>query len=56
MSGHRITAALGSTKGQMVRVDLTAGTSLHSVEEFRNLAVRQKDGAIVRLSDVANVV
>jgi multidrug efflux pump len=49
-------AALGTTKGQMVSVDLTAGTSLHSVDEFRNLVVRQQGGAVVRLSDVANVV
>jgi len=56
LASNNYLAALGSTKGQMVRVDLTAGTSLHSVEEFKNLAVRQKDGAIVRLSDVANVV
>jgi multidrug efflux pump len=49
-------AALGATKGQMVSVDLTAGTSLHSVDEFRNLVVRQQDGAVVRLSDVANVM
>ncbi len=48
-------AALGTTKGQMVSVDLTAGTSLHSVDEFRRLSVKQKDGAIVRLEDVATV-
>ncbi len=39
----------------MVSVDLTAGTSLHSVDEFKQLVVKQKDGAIVRLEDVANV-
>ncbi|HXZ48090.1 MAG TPA: efflux RND transporter permease subunit, partial [Usitatibacter sp.] len=49
-------AALGNTKGQMVSVDLTAGTSLHSVDEFKRLAVKQKNGAIVRLEDVAQVV
>ena len=40
----------------MVSVDLTAGTDLHSVDEFKQLVVKQKDGAIVRLEDVANVV
>src|ERR1700682_4621573 len=40
----------------MVSCHLTAGTSLHSVDEFKKLAVKQKDGAIVRLEDVANVV
>ena len=39
----------------MVQVNLTASTNLHSLEEFRNLVVKQSDGAIVRLKDVANV-
>jgi multidrug efflux pump len=49
-------AAVGTTKGQMVSVDLTAATDLHSVDEFKQLSIKQKDGAIVRLEDVANVV
>ena len=48
-------SAVGRTKGQMVTVDLTAATGLHSVEEFRNLVVKARNGAIVRLGDVANV-
>ncbi|MDH6230403.1 multidrug efflux pump [Mesorhizobium soli] len=48
-------AGLGNTKGQMVQVNLTASTNLHSVEEFSNLIVKQTGGAIVRLKDVANV-
>jgi multidrug efflux pump len=40
----------------MVSVDLTAGTDLHSVEEFKQLSIKQKDGAIVRLQDLATVV
>src|SRR5205823_6921437 len=55
LASNNYLAALGTTKGQMVSVDLTAGTSLHSLEEFRKLAIRQKGGAIVRLEDVANV-
>jgi multidrug efflux pump len=56
LANNNYLAALGTTKGQMVSVDLTAGTSLHTVDEFKQLTVRQKDGAIVRLEDVANVV
>jgi multidrug efflux pump len=56
LANNNYLAALGTTKGQMVSVDLTAGTSLHTVDEFKQLAVKQKDGAIVRLEDVANVV
>ena len=48
-------SGLGNTKGQMVQVNLTASTSLHSAEEFRNLVIKQTGGAIVRLKDVANV-
>lgn len=48
--------ALGETKGQMVTIPLTAGTDLHSVEEFKKLAVRQNNGAIVRMEDIATVV
>jgi multidrug efflux pump len=48
-------AALGSTKGQMVTVPLTAGTDLHTVEEFKRLSIKQSGDAIVRLEDVATV-
>ena len=55
LANNNYLAALGTTKGQMVSVDLTADTSLHSVEEFKKLVIAQKDGAIVRLEDVATV-
>src|ERR1700676_3878641 len=48
-------SGIGNTKGQMVQVNLSASTSLHSAEEFRNLVVKQAGGAVVRLKDVANV-
>jgi multidrug efflux pump len=49
-------SGLGNTKGQMVQVNLTASTGLHSLDEFRDLVVKQQNGAIVHLSDVATVV
>jgi multidrug efflux pump len=48
-------SGLGTTKGQMVQVTLTASTSLHTLDEFRNLVLKQSGGAIVRLGDVGNV-
>jgi multidrug efflux pump len=48
-------SAVGNTKGQMVQVTLTSTTSLHSLSEFRNLVIKQVNGSIVRLSDVAEV-
>ena len=55
LASNNYLAGLGSTKGQMVSVPLTAGTDLHTVDEFKALAVKQSGGAIVRLEDVANV-
>ena len=55
LSGNDYIAGLGSTKGQMVQVNLSAATSLHSLDEFRNLVVKQANGANVKLRDVANV-
>ncbi len=55
LASNDFIAGLGSTKGSMVQFNLTASTSLHSVDEFRNLVLKQSGGAIVRLSDVANV-
>jgi multidrug efflux pump len=48
-------AAVGRTKGNMVEINLLANTDLRSTEEFANLIVTDRDGAIVRLSDVARV-
>src|SRR5260221_7878509 len=49
-------SGIGNTKGQMVQVNLTASTDLHSLDDFRNLVIKQANGAVVRLADVATVV
>ncbi|MGQ0649738.1 MAG: efflux RND transporter permease subunit [Gemmatimonadaceae bacterium] len=48
-------AAVGQTKGDLVQINLLANTDLRSVREFEDLIVADRDGAIVRLSDVARV-
>jgi multidrug efflux pump len=48
-------AAVGQTKGNLVQVNLLANTDLRTVEDFQNLIVTERDGAIVRLTDVATV-
>ncbi len=48
-------AAVGRTKGQSVQVDLLTDTDLKTPAEFEHLIVRQREGTIVRLSDVAKV-
>jgi multidrug efflux pump len=55
LTANDFISAVGRTKGQMVTVDLTAETGLHSVREFRDLAIKSQNNAIVRLGDVANV-
>jgi multidrug efflux pump len=55
LAANNYLAAVGSSKGQAVTVDLTAASDLHTVDEFKQLAVKQVNGAIVRLQDVANV-
>ncbi len=48
-------AAVGRTKGNLVQINLLANTDLRSVDEFNNLIVADRNGAMVRLSDVARV-
>lgn len=55
LTANNFLAAIGSAKGQMVSIPLTAATDLHSVDEFKQLAIKQSSGAIVRLEDVATV-
>jgi multidrug efflux pump len=55
LSNNNFISALGNTKGQMVQVTLTASTDLHTAEQFGNLILKQENGAIIRLKDVATV-
>ena len=55
LQSNNVLAALGSTRGQMVSVDLTARTDMRTPEEFKALVVRESEGAIVRLGDIADV-
>ncbi|GMU81668.1 MAG: acriflavin resistance protein [Planctomycetota bacterium] len=48
-------AAVGQTKGNLVQVNLLANTDLRSVDEFNDLIVAERGGAIIRLSEVARV-
>jgi len=48
-------SALGSTKGSMVSVNLIANTDLRTPEEFRQMVVKQQNGVVVRLGEIADV-
>jgi len=49
-------SALGRTKGSMVSVNLVANTDLKTTDEFRQLVVKEENGVIVRLGEIADVV
>jgi len=49
-------AAVGRTKGRDVQIDLLTDTDLKAVDEFEDLIVREQDGTLVRLKDIARVV
>src|SRR5690242_2456187 len=55
LAANNFLSAIGTTKGQMVSVNLTAATDLHTVDEFKNLVVKANGADVVRLKDVADV-
>ncbi|MDR3451029.1 MAG: efflux RND transporter permease subunit [Alphaproteobacteria bacterium] len=55
MAKNNFISGLGNTKGQMVQINLNASTDMHTLDEFRNLIIKEQAGALVRLKDVANV-
>jgi multidrug efflux pump len=56
LTANNVLAAVGSTKGSLIQVNLTANTDLRSVAEFKRLVIREENGGIVRLEDVGDVV
>ncbi|MBB5210902.1 efflux RND transporter permease subunit [Microbulbifer hydrolyticus] len=52
---NNVLAAVGSTKGSRVAMDIRAATDIASEAEFRRLVVRADGDRLVRLADVAEV-
>src|SRR5271170_5670517 len=48
-------SALGSTKGSMVSVNLVANTDLRTPDDFKKMVVKQANGVVVRLGEIADV-
>src|SRR5207302_1864783 len=46
---------LGSTKGSAVSVNLVANTDLRSADEFKQMVIKQQNGVVVRLGEIADV-
>jgi len=56
LSSNNYLSTLGGTKGTLITVNLVANTNLKSVSEFKNLVLKERNGSIIRLQDVADVV
>ena len=55
LAANNYLAAVGQTKGNLVRVNLTTNTDLNTVEDFEQLALQTKGTDIVRLGDIAEI-
>jgi len=55
LAANNFLSALGRSKGSLIQVNLTADTNLNTTDEFRRLAVREQNGTIVRLGDIADI-
>jgi multidrug efflux pump len=56
LAANNFLSAVGRSKGSLIQVNLTADTNLSDPRDFERLVVREQDGAIVRLGDIAEVV
>jgi len=55
LSRNNFIAPVGRTKSDDVQIDLLTDTDLKSPEEFADLIVREREGSLVRLRDIATV-
>src|SRR5581483_4029782 len=56
LANNNYLSALGRTKGSMTSVNLVANTNLQTADEFKQLVVKEANGTVVRLGDIADVV
>jgi multidrug efflux pump len=56
LAANNYLSALGRTRGSMTSVNLVANTNLQTAEEFKQLVVKESNGTVVRLGDIADVV
>ncbi len=55
LTRNNFVATVGRTKSRSVQVDLITDTDLRTPAEFEQLIVRERDGTVVRLRDIARV-
>ena len=55
ITANNYQSAAGQAKGYFTVTNITTDSGLTSLDEFRNMVVKAKDGSLVRLGDVATV-
>ncbi len=48
-------AAVGNTKGKYTEISMTSDTDVGDPDQFRNIVVKETDGSLIHLSDIARV-
>ncbi|MFW5824725.1 MAG: efflux RND transporter permease subunit, partial [Marinobacter sp.] len=48
-------AAVGNTRDEYTEISLTSNTDVSDLDQFKELVVKEADGAIIRLQDIARV-
>ncbi|MFC4655860.1 efflux RND transporter permease subunit [Rheinheimera marina] len=56
LADNNVQATIGQTRGAYTQVNLRSNTDMKSVDEFKQMILRQNTEGIVRLADVADVV
>jgi len=55
LANNNFLSAVGSSKGGLITVNLTANTDLTTKEEFENLVIRNDGNSVLHLKDIADV-
>ncbi|HUP93185.1 MAG TPA: efflux RND transporter permease subunit [Solimonas sp.] len=56
LRSQNVLSAVGESKGNFVRIGLSARTDLRTADEFKQLVIKTDGDSVVRLGDVAEVV
>ncbi|MDX1800690.1 MAG: efflux RND transporter permease subunit [Marinobacter sp.] len=48
-------AAVGNTKGKYTEISMTSDTDVGDPDQFKNIVVKETDGSLIHLSDIARV-
>lgn len=56
LARNNFLSAPGRTKGALIQVNLAANTDITSVDEFRQLVIRNRGDSLIRLGQIADVV